>query len=129
MNVEEVREYYLGLPHLRECFPFDEETLVLKLGSKMIGFIPLERDEAYLVLKCDPERAIYLREQYEGIEPAWHMNKRHWNGLYLERGLEPKLIKELIQHAYELVWQSLTKREREALGAEDIPHQYELDRE
>lgn len=116
MNIEDVRNYYLSLPYVWECFPFDETTLVVKLGAKMIAYLPLEAEEPYLVLKCDPERAIFLREHYEAIEPAWHMNKRHWNGLYLNRGLEPSLIRELIQHSYDLVLAGMTRRERTALA-------------
>lgn len=115
MNIEEVRDYCLSLPYVWESFPFDEHTLVLKVGSKVMAILPLERYEPYLMLKCEPERALFLRDHYSAIEAAWHMNKRHWNGLYLSRGLSSSLVKELIQHSYELVWQGLSKRERETL--------------
>lgn len=116
MNIEEARAFCIRLPHVTESFPFDETTLVFKVGSKMFGYIPLEFSSPYLVLKCDPDRAIQLRERYEAVEGAYHMNKTHWNGIYLDRDLGKKEIYELIQHAYDLVYQRLTKKEKEQLS-------------
>lgn len=116
MTIEEIRDYYLGLGPVEECFPFDDTTLVMKIGGKMFGYIPLEREEPYLVLKCDPDRSEDLRQRYDAIEPAYHMNKRHWIGLHLAQGLERSLITSLIQHAYTLVWDKLPKRVRETLN-------------
>ncbi len=115
MNVERLREYYLQLPFVTESFPFDEETLVFKVGTRMFGYIPLERERPYVCLKCDPERAIFLREHYQDIEPAYHMNKVHWNGVYLDGDAPSELILELVQHSYDLVWAKMPKRERTAL--------------
>lgn len=114
-DIEQIRQYYLGLPHVSESFPFDESTLVFKVGSKMFGYIPLERDEPYVCLKCDPDRAIELREHYAAVEPAFHMNKTHWNGIYLHRDLGKEQILELVLHSYELVYRGLTRRERQSL--------------
>lgn len=115
MNVEDVRAFYLHLPHVSEGFPFDDNTLVFKVGSKMFGYAPLEREEPYLVLKCEPERAIQLREHYEAVEGAYHMNKKHWNGIYLNRDLGKDEILDLVQHSYDLVWSKISKREKEIL--------------
>jgi predicted DNA-binding protein (MmcQ/YjbR family) len=79
MNIEELREYCLNLKGTTEEFPFDEVTLVLKVQGKMFALIPLDNPETQIALKCDPERAITLREEYESIVPAWHFNKKHWN--------------------------------------------------
>lgn len=116
MNIEEVRQYCLSLPMVTESFPFDQETLVFKVGSRMIGYIPLEHPGGYICLKCDPERSEELRMHYDGIEPAWHMNKRHWIGLFLDRDVPHNLVKELIEHSYNLVCLKMPRREREALG-------------
>lgn len=116
MNIEDVRQYCLSLPMVTEGFPFDTETLVFKVGSRMIGYIPLERALGYICLKCDPDRSEDLRARYDGIEPAWHMNKRHWIGITLDHGVPKALIQELIRHSYEIVCNKLPRREREALG-------------
>lgn len=116
MSIEDIRAYYLSLGAVEECFPFDDTTLVMKIGGKMFGYIPLERDEAYLALKCAPKRSQWLREHYLAIEPAYHMNKQHWIGLFINQGLEPKLVYEQIQHAYTLVWNNLPKDVRQQLN-------------
>lgn len=115
MNIEEIRQYYLNFPYVSESFPFDDTTLVFKVGTKMFGYIPLSREHPYIVLKCDPDRAIDLREHYEAVEPAWHMNKKHWNGIYLDRDMSKSQILELVKHSYQLVWQGLTKKDRDTL--------------
>lgn len=115
MDIEQIRDHCLCLPYAVEGFPFDEHTLVFKVGSKMFGYILLNHSEPYICLKCDPDRAIELRERYDAVVPAWHMNKVHWNGIYVGRNLSPKLILELIRHSYELVYLKLSKRERTRL--------------
>ncbi|MDA3900276.1 MAG: MmcQ/YjbR family DNA-binding protein [Spirochaetes bacterium] len=94
-----------------EDFPFDNKTLVFKVGSKMFGLISLDKDPLRINLKCDPDRAIILREKTTGIEPGFHMNKRHWNTVTADIVPE-KLLFELIDHSYDLVFKSLTKKER-----------------
>lgn len=111
MNLEQLRALCLSLPHTSECLPFDEYTLVFKVGTKMFAYIPLESDSPYISLKCDPDRAIDLREHYDAIEPAYHMNKVHWNGLHAAR-LPQGLVEELIKHSYDLVWSKMTRKER-----------------
>ncbi|GGH67630.1 MAG: MmcQ/YjbR family DNA-binding protein [Bacteroidetes bacterium] len=110
MNVEELRSYCIQLKGATESFPFDEETLVLKvMEQKMFAIIPLESPHASISLKCNPERAIELREEYEGIQPGWHLNKVHWNSVNAEQ-VPADLVRELIDHSYDLIVSSLTKK-------------------
>ena len=116
MNVEELRAYCLEKTGTTESFPFDSETLVLKVMGKMFALIPLERGNS-IALKCDPERAATLREEWEEITGAYHMNKTHWNTVIVNGRLSRELVREMIDHSYELVVASLKKSEREALKA------------
>lgn len=110
MNVEVFREYCISKKGVTEEFPFDESTLVFKVMGKMFALIPLERQPSQANLKCDPERAIALRESYEGsITAGYHMSKIHWNTLHLTN-LPPELTIELIDHSYELVVSKLPKK-------------------
>lgn len=111
MNIEEFREYCLSKKGVEETFPFGEETLVFKVMGKMFALAGLEYNPAQANLKCDPERSIELREEFDGlIRPGYHMSKVHWNTVELERNIPQKLILELIDHSYELVVKSLTKK-------------------
>ena len=111
MNIEEFREYCLLKKGVEETFPFGEETLVFKVMGKMFALAGLEYNPAQANLKCDPERAIELREEYDGlIRPGYHMSKVHWNTVELERNIPHDLILELIDHSYNLVVKSLTKK-------------------
>ncbi len=114
MDVEDVREYCLSKKGTSESFPFDDTTLVFKVASKMFCLMNLNFPQS-INLKCAPERAVRLREEYEEIIPGYHMNKTHWNTLELNGSLQPALIKELIDHSYELVVNGLKKSEREKL--------------
>lgn len=112
MNVEELREACLRLKGVEESFPFDNETLVFKVMGKMFAIIPLEREIPSISLKCDPDRAIELREEYEGINPGWHLNKMHWNSV---EEVPAHLTLDLIQHSYDLVVSGLTKKAQKEL--------------
>ncbi len=115
MTLENFYEYCLAKPGVEETFPFDEHTLVFKVMGKMFAVTGLKREELKVNLKCDPERSLELREQYEEIEPGWHMNKHHWNTVNFEGDLSDKLIRELIDHSYDLIVKSLTKKLRAEL--------------
>ena len=115
MNVEDLREYCLSLKGTTECFPFDDETLVLKVQGKMYALIPLSTPETSISLKCDPELAISLREEYEAVVPAYHFNKKHWNTVYIDNRLTRKLICEWINHSYNLVVVGLPLKLRQEL--------------
>ncbi len=112
MNIEEFRQYCMAKKGTTEMFPFDEQTLVFKVMGKMYALTGLERVPSQVNLKCDPERAITLRETYDGvIIPGYHMNKVHWNTLFIGQ-LPPKLVCELIDHSYNLVVSKFTKKLR-----------------
>lgn len=117
MNPESLREYCLNQPAVTEEFPFDEQTLVFKVKGKMFALTDVD-SFASITLKCDPERAIELREQHDSILPGYHMNKQHWNTVLLDGSLPDNLVKELILHSYQLVVAGLPKRIREALEGE-----------
>jgi len=103
MNIEELREYCIGKPFVEETFPFDETTLVFKVLGKAFLLTDIEEKPLSFNVKCDPEKAIALREQYNFVVPGFHMNKKHWNTVICESGVSKKLIKEWIDHSYEMV--------------------------
>lgn len=111
MDVEIIREYCLSKKGVTESFPFDDTSLVMKVMNKMFALIDLEEAKS-ITLKCDPERAIELRERYSGIEGAYHFNKKYWNGVYFDADVDDKLIKELVDHSYEEVIKKFTKKLR-----------------
>lgn len=112
--VEEIRTYCLAKRGATESFPFNETTLVFKVGGKMFLLLDLESHPCVFSAKAHPEWSSELRAQYPQISGAYHMNKTHWNAVVCE-GLKLNLIKELIDHSYELVFQSLTKKWKENL--------------
>ncbi len=119
MDIEQFRSYCLSLPFVEEYTPFDEVTLCFKVGGiekgKIFCFLPLDADPPSTGLKCDPERAIELREMHHQIIPGFHLNKKHWNTVFIDDGLTNKMIKELIDHSYDLVYKSLTAKIRKEL--------------
>ena len=112
MNIEEIREYCLAKKAVTEGFPFDEETLVIKVMGKMFAVIDLTTANK-LVLKCNAAYALELREQYRAIEGAWHFNKKYWNTIYLERDMSDEEIRRWILHSYHEVIAKLPKKIRE----------------
>tara|TARA_R110000787_G_scaffold266073_1_gene372149 strand:+ start:46 stop:399 length:354 start_codon:yes stop_codon:yes gene_type:complete len=116
MNVEEFRDYCLAKKGVTETFPFDEVTLVFKVMGKMFALCGLDQVPLRINLKCDPDRAIELRETHDGIIEGWHMSKKHWNTVYLDQ-LSPKLLTELIDHSYDLVVSKFTKKLKADLDA------------
>ncbi len=112
MNIEAFREYCLSKKGVTEDFPFDEKTLVFKVMGKMFALCGLDRVPSQVNLKCDPDRGVLLREQFDGtIIPGYHMSKIHWNTLFIE-SLPPKLVLELIDHSYNLIVAKFTKKLR-----------------
>jgi predicted DNA-binding protein (MmcQ/YjbR family) len=113
MNLETYYEYCLSKKGVTEHFPFDEDTLVFKVGGKMFALLSLsqwEKGQPSVNLKCDPERAEELRAEYDDIQPGFHMSKTHWNTIAVNKSVSDALVKELIDHSYELVFKSLTKK-------------------
>ena len=116
MNIEDLQLYCSAKAGVTEEFPFDEVTLVFKVMGKAFALTGLDAEEASVNLKCDPDRAIELRDEYPDIIPGYHMNKKHWNTVYLERELRDALIYELIDHSYDLVVAKLTRVLKEELA-------------
>lgn len=114
MNFEDFREYCLGKPFVSEGFPFDQETLVLKVAGKIFALADID-DFQSINLKCVPEKALELRETYVGIQPGYHMNKKHWNTVEVNQDVSHATIFELIDHSYDLVFNSLPKKTRNEL--------------
>lgn len=116
MNIEELRTYCLSKKGATEGFPFGPDTLVFKVGEKVFLLTGLDAHPVSFNVKCDPERAVDLREQYpSSVLPGYHMNKKHWNTVRVNGELSIKQLQELIDHSYELVYNSLPQRIRESL--------------
>jgi predicted DNA-binding protein (MmcQ/YjbR family) len=111
MNIESLREYCLLKPEVTESFPFDEVTLVFKVAGKMFALTNLDGDFT-LNLKCNPDLAIELRENYSVVLPAYHMSKIHWNTIVIDGSLPDKLLFEWIDHSYWLVVSKLPKHSK-----------------
>ena len=108
---EHIRERCLSKFAVTESFPFDEKTMVWKVAGKVFAIADVD-DFRGVSLKCNPERAIELREQFEGVRPGWHLNKKHWNSVSAERDVEWSLACDLLDHSYACVVQGLTKKSR-----------------
>ncbi|MFO7672262.1 MAG: MmcQ/YjbR family DNA-binding protein [Lutibacter sp.] len=119
MNIEEFRDYCLSKNQVTESFPFDEETLVFKVAGKMFALAGLEHHPATVSLKCDPDKALELREEYDEIMPGYHMNKTHWNSAIIDGNLSHKLIRELIDDSYNLVVKGMPKKQQKDFGLEN----------
>ena len=103
MTLGDLIDYALTKPETEETLPFGPDVLVLKTNGKSFLLISLNSDPVQFNAKCDPEKALQLRESYDGILPGYHMNKKHWNTVLLDGTLPPQLVRELIDHSYELV--------------------------
>lgn len=116
VDIGVLAEYCINKPGVEETFPFDETTLVYKVMGKMFILIPTASEELRLNLKCDPEKALELRESYEAITPGFHMNKKHWNTIKPDGSLTDKMIFEMIDHSYDLVVKSLSRKLKDELN-------------
>ena len=115
MNIEQIREYCLKKKGVTEELPFDEETLVFKVMGKMFLLVPLEKVPLQINLKCDPEKAVELREQFESVQPGYHMSKKHWNTVIIDGSIPKKELFEWIDDSYELVVSGLKKSDIQKL--------------
>ena len=115
MNITFFREYCLSKPGASEDTPFDANTLCFKVGTKIFALVDIELFES-VNLKCDPERAMELREQYEEILPGYHMNKKHWYTVMFNGKVPDPLILELVDHSYALVLRSLPLKLQEEIS-------------
>jgi len=111
MNIEEFRDYCLSKKMVTEEFPFDKTTLVFKVAGKMFALTDIE-DDFSINLKCDPEKAIELRELYPCVLPGYHMSKKHWNTIIIDGSVNDQMLYEWIDHSYELVVMGLPKKIR-----------------
>lgn len=116
MNIETYRNFCLTFPGVTEEFPFDDKTLVFKVKGKIFALCDVDHFKS-INLKCDPVKAIELREKYPGVvNPGYHMNKKHWNTVIMQNNLPDKLIKEWITDSYHLVVANLPKKEQDQLN-------------
>ena len=111
MNIESLRDYCLSKEKAEESFPFGEETLGFKVMNKIFLLCGLDHPDRFNV-KCDPERAILLREEFDEVQPGWHMNKTHWNTVFMNGRLSDSQLMEMIDHSYDLIISSLPKNKR-----------------
>lgn len=115
MHLESLREYCLSKKAVEETLPFGPDTLVFKVMGKAFLLCGFENDPLSFNVKCDPEKAIELREQYPCVQPGYHMNKKHWNTIAADGSVSDKQLEEWIDHSYDLVVGGLTKKEKEIL--------------
>lgn len=116
MNIEEIREYGLSLPHVTERLPFGPEIYCLEIGGKIFCLMSLDGEWDYYNLKIDPEYSVELQARYQDIIPGYHMNKRHWVSVKFAGDVPDSLQRELILHSYNQVVRKLTKKLRLELG-------------
>lgn len=115
-RLDSAREYCLDKPGVAEDFPFGPEVMVFRLCGKIYALMAWEKDPLHLSLKCDPERALQLRGENESILPGYHLNKAHWNTLILDDQIDDDLLRELVDHSYDLILASLKKSVRDTLN-------------
>jgi predicted DNA-binding protein (MmcQ/YjbR family) len=116
MNFRQLRDHCLAKKGATEDFPFGEEVLVFRVMGKIFALTGVEKLPLSVNLKCDPDRAVELRDRWPEVQPGYHMNKTHWNTVELDGSIPDRDVREMIDHSYELVAASLKKREREALS-------------
>lgn len=115
MNIEEFREYCLAKKGVTEHFPFDEVTLVFKVMGKMFALTSLDT-EFRITLKCNPGKAMLLREIFPCVIPGYHMNKKHWNTIVMDGSVNDKILKEWIDHSYDIIVKKLPKKAQNELN-------------
>jgi len=115
VNAEEIREFCLSMKAVEESFPFDSETLVFKVGGKIFLLMGIESKPIQFNVKCDPDKAIELREKYSCVLPGYHMNKMHWNTVVCNGSLPKDVYFNFIKDSYTLITTSLPKKTRLAL--------------
>ena len=114
MNIEELREYCLSKIAVSEGFPFDEETLVFKVLDKMFLLTNIT-GELQMNVKCDPEKAIELREMYSSVLPGYHMNKKYWNTVVIDGSVLDRELEQWIDDSYDQVVAKMTKKKQNEL--------------
>ncbi len=117
MDIEQIRDYCLNKKGVTESFPFDDTTLVFKVGNKMFALLSLDTN-GNINLKCEPEKALRLREQHLFVKPGFHMNKQHWNTIEDSPQVSAKLLRQWIDDSYQLIFDKLPKIIREEIVKE-----------
>ena len=117
MHIESFRTYCLNKANVSESFPFDDQVLVFKVAGKIFALANIESFNSFNV-KCDPEKAVELREGYTAVEAGYHMSKKHWNTVFVDRDATEQELKEWIDHSYELVYNGLPKKIKTELNWE-----------
>ncbi len=120
MNIEAFREYCLSKPGVTEETPFGVDTLVFKVGCRIFALTDLNTFES-INLKCDPEMAVQLREQYNAVQPGYHMDKKHWNTIRMQNNIPDLVLKQWIDQSYYLVYAKLTRAQKLAISVQDEP--------
>ena len=110
MDIELLREYCLQKKDATEGLPFGPDVIVFKVRGKAFLLLPLDTEQLRFNVKCDPDLAMELREEYTCVKPGYHMNKKHWNTIEVDGTLNNKQLKQMIDHSYELIVQSLPKK-------------------
>lgn len=113
MDIESIRMFCISKKAVTESMPFDDKTLVFKVVGKIFALAALDVHPLRINLKCDPEKAIDLRERFESVQPGYHSNKKHWNTIEVNGEISKEALYELIDHSYNLVVAKLTKKVRE----------------
>lgn len=116
MDIEQLREFCLSKPGTEETLPFGPDTLVYKVGGKVFLLTGLESETVQFNVKCDPDIAQQLREEFSCVLPGYHMNKKHWNTIIVDGSVSAKQLKQWIDDSYQLVLASLSKKQRQAIG-------------
>ena len=115
MNLEELRDYCISKKGVEETLPFGPETLVFKVAGKAFLLTGFNSDPLQFNVKCDPEKAIELREEYPCVLPGYHMNKKHWNTIIVDGSVTKKIVLGWIDDSYDLVVKGLSKAEQKKL--------------
>lgn len=103
MNIESLRDYCLSKPGAEETLPFGPDTLVFKVGGKAFLLVGLDAEDLRFNVKCDPDKALELRDEYSCVLPGYHMNKKHWNTIVVDGSVSNAMLKEWIDLSYSLV--------------------------
>jgi predicted DNA-binding protein (MmcQ/YjbR family) len=117
MNIEQLRDYCLAKPGVEETLPFGPDTLVYKVAGKVFLLTGMDADPLQFNVKCDPDKAVELREQFSSVLPGYHMNKKHWNTIIIDGAVSNTQLKQWIDDSYHLVVDSLPKKLKDQLTA------------
>lgn len=120
MNFDDLKSYCLGKKGATQDFPFNDETLVFKVGGKMFALTNINSKQLSVNLKCDPFLSPALRDEFEAVKPGYHMNKKHWNTVLVDGSIPEDRILFMIDMSYSLVYNSLTRAEKERINSSNI---------